>query len=439
MGSQMQMLLKVTLEVVTVLLLASAGFSLYVMLHAWHSEENNGDSTFPIYLGDEKVKFSILIPARHEEDVLGVTLSKIAEITYSDFEVIVIIGHDDDRTLAVARDSEQRFGGIIKVVIDDNWPKSKPKALNTGLRYCTGDFITIFDAEDDVASSILTRINMTVLATNAKIIQAPVQLMNVSSNWFSFRNCLEYYLWFRSRLKWQSGFGVVPLGGNTVFIERNLLLELGGWDSDALTEDCDLGVRAGVVGASVFVGYDSSVATREETPLTLKAFAKQRSRWNQGFFQVLVKGDWMKVNGLGAKAVTFVTLITPLIQVLNSLSFILAIVGVVYARLGENQAIFLFTPLIVLFATAVFEVLIAIELCRDFDINLKVRYLVVLILSLIPYQFILSFSAIYGVGRHVFGRKDWLKTDHTGAHRSLPLGSDTVTIQASVVIEKKER
>ena len=36
---------------------------------------------------------------------------------------------------------------------------------------------------------------------------------------------------------------MVPLGGNTVFITRELLEPAGGWDQECLTEDADIGIR----------------------------------------------------------------------------------------------------------------------------------------------------------------------------------------------------
>ena len=64
----------------------------------------------------------------------------------------------------------------------------------------------------------------------------------------------------------------------------------GGWDGDCLAEDCELGVRLSTRGARVAVAYDPEVVTREETPGSLVSLFKQRTRWNQGFLQVL--GYW---------------------------------------------------------------------------------------------------------------------------------------------------
>ena len=50
-----------------------------------------------------------------------------------------------------------------------------------------------------------------------------VQLINFHSSWYSLRNCLEYFFWFRSRLHLHAQKGFIPLGGNTVFVRTDLL------------------------------------------------------------------------------------------------------------------------------------------------------------------------------------------------------------------------
>ena len=81
--------------------------------------------------------------------------------------------------------------------------------------------------------------------------------MNFHSSWYTLRNCLEYFFWFRSRLHLHAQHGFIPLGGNTVFVRTDLLRDTGGWDGECLAEDCDLGVRLSSVGKKVVVAYDS--------------------------------------------------------------------------------------------------------------------------------------------------------------------------------------
>lgn len=256
--------------------------SLIWMLYAWRTPEAF-ERTHLDRRGTPEpgsISFSILVPARHEDAVLQATLEGICTQSHPRVQVICVVGHDDPGTTEVANRVADRFPKRMLVVVDHSWPKSKPAALNSALPYCTGDVVGVFDAEDEVAPGLLAAIERAFLRDDPDVVQGGVQLMNVSSNWWSARNCLEYYFWFRSRLHFHADRDFIPLGGNTVFLRRDVLQGLGGWDADCLAEDCDLGVRISARGGVVTVAYTPALATREETPDSIPALIRQRTRWN---------------------------------------------------------------------------------------------------------------------------------------------------------------
>src|SRR4030095_7656831 len=110
--------------------------------------------------------------------------------------------------------------------------------------------------------------------------------------------------------------GMIPLGGNTVFIRRNLLTSVGGWDEQCLTEDAEIGLRLSAPGQPIRVIYDAQHVTREETPDTVASFIKQRTRWHQGFLQVLKKGVWRSLPRMSQRILAIYTLSYPLFQAL---------------------------------------------------------------------------------------------------------------------------
>ena len=179
-----------------------------------------------------------------------------------------------------------------------NKPTSKPRGLNHAMQIARGDIVTIFDAEDEPHPDILNIINTTMLNDDVDAIQSGVQLMNHNTKWFCFLNVLEYFFWFKSSLHFFARVGMTPLGGNTVFVRRELMEQLGGWDETGLTEDADLGIRLSLSHARIRIIYDDEFVTREETPHTIEQFIKQRTRWNQGFIQILFKKEWMKLERL---------------------------------------------------------------------------------------------------------------------------------------------
>ena len=117
--------------------------------------------------------------------------------------------------------------------------------------------------------------------------------MNYRSRWFTLRNCLEYRIWFRSRLHGHAEAGFIPLGGNTVFLRRDVLEQVGGWDGDCLAEDCEIGVRLSARGKRIVVRVRRRPHhTRGGARPRSGRSCKQRTRWSLGFMQVLAKGEW---------------------------------------------------------------------------------------------------------------------------------------------------
>ena len=138
------------LAAVSLVLTLVAATTLTWMLHAWRSSESLAATRFASPTRAPRRRFSLIVPARHEQAVLGDTLDSLAALDYPTFEVLAVIGHDDPQTEAVARAAEARHPGRVRVLLDHNVPKNKPKALNTALADCRGDVVGVFDAEDEV-------------------------------------------------------------------------------------------------------------------------------------------------------------------------------------------------------------------------------------------------------------------------------------------------
>ncbi len=405
------------LVLITTLLLGVTGLlSLTWALYAWRHPKGMERTTFVRDGAPAKpLRFSILVPARHEEAVLGHTLDRLAQTEHPDVEIIAIIGHDDPGTEAVARAAVQRHPDLIRVVIDHSVPKSKPKGLNTALAQVTGDVVGVFDAEDDVAPGLLPAIERCFHHDRADVVQGGVQLMNIHSSWWSLQNCLEYFFWFRSRLHFQADQEFIPLGGNTVFVRTDLLQAVGGWDAECLAEDCELGVRLSALGAWVSVAYDPALATREETPGDVKSLVKQRTRWDQGFMQVYRKGLWKNLP-TRQRWLAWFTLMTPVLQAASGVILPLSIGLMLWASTPVWLTLLGFVPLALMLTTLGVQMVGLREFGQMFDVRVRVRDYVVLALGTLPYQWLLAAAAARAAWREARNQRGWEKTAHVGAH-----------------------
>ncbi|HCP73679.1 MAG TPA: glycosyl transferase family 2, partial [Ktedonobacter sp.] len=302
---------------IILLMTVQAIFNIRLRLFIWEEPGRAWSNHAPTIYREPRLSFTILLPARHEEEVYRETIQKVYDLNYPKrlVQIMAICREDDPGTIAEAQAkiSELRDPNVQLVVFNDK-PINKPHGLNLALGVSRGDVVTIFDAEDEPHPDILNIINTTMLNEQVDVVQSGVQLMNHNTKWFCFLNVLEYFFWFKSSLHFFARLGMTPLGGNTVFVRRDLMEQMGGWDETCLTEDADLGIRLSIAHARVRVLYDDEFVTREETPHTIEQFIKQRTRWNQGFIQILFKGEWLKLEKLSQRLMAFYVLILPELQ-----------------------------------------------------------------------------------------------------------------------------
>ncbi|MFN3217161.1 MAG: glycosyltransferase [Acidimicrobiales bacterium] len=395
------------------------------MIDAWWTPENHEMRRSDAVDVDHGRLVSLIVPARHEVDVLESTLEQLAEQAYHNLEVIVVVGHDDPETAKVAQDTAERLGERFEVVVDTSPTKNKPRALNAGLAACTGDIVGVFDAEDHVHPALLQHVVAAFDDASVSVVQGPVQLINHDSTWFTVHNVLEYFFYFGSRLHHHARAGFIPLGGNTVFIRRRIAEAYGGWDAENLTEDCELGVRLSSSGEQVRVIYRPDLATVEEAPITLREFVRQRSRWNQGFIQTYRKGLWRSLP-LRQRLLARLILTMPLIQ---AMTFVLipstVLLGVLHG-FPLVVALATFLPLTILVTTGIVQLIGLREFARAYDRPLTVRTQIGMLLGMIPYGIVLTYAAMRAMLREARGERGWEKTVHVDAHRSPRLQEATV-------------
>src|SRR5229473_3084374 len=301
---------------------AQALFNIRLRLFIWEKPEHAWLNHAPTVYREPRLSFTILLPARHEERVYRETIENVYHLHYPKalLQIIAICRADDPGTIAEARATIDALG-------DPNVQ------------------LLIFNAEDEPHPDILNIINTAILTDDVDVVQSGVQLMNHNTKWFCFLNVLEYFFWYKSSMHFFARIGMIPLGGNTVFVRRDLLEHLGGWDERCLTEDADLGMRLSLAHARIRILYDDEYVTREETPLTIEQFVRQRTRWNQGFIQILFKWEWLKLPKLSQRLLAFYVLILPEVQALFAILVPVSLVMFFLVKLPLWLAILTFLPL----------------------------------------------------------------------------------------------
>ncbi|MEM0907831.1 MAG: glycosyltransferase [Pseudomonadota bacterium] len=230
--------------------------------------------------------YTILIPLYREDEGVGDLVRALRRLDYphDKLDIQFLVEADDPGTRdAVVRETGELYCRVL--MIPPGTPRTKPRALNAGLRQARGTLLTIFDAEDRPDPHQLRIAAETFEAAEPDLgaVQARLAIDHVCDNWLTKMFAIEYACQFDWLLPMVTGHGhIVLLGGTSNHFRTDALVEIGGWDPFNVTEDADLAIRLRRRGYKLAM-IDSD--TSEEAPVTVDAWVKQRSRWFKGYLQ----------------------------------------------------------------------------------------------------------------------------------------------------------
>jgi cellulose synthase/poly-beta-1,6-N-acetylglucosamine synthase-like glycosyltransferase len=245
--------------------------------HRWRVD----DSRLPIY--------TVAVPLYREEAVLHQMLAALTALDYPAAKLdirLLIEAEDTGMHAALAHIALPPH--VSATVVPPGPPRTKPRALNLALLEARGALFTIFDAEDipDPQQLRMAAARFLRAPGDLACLQARLVIDHANEGWLPALFALEYAGLFEvlNPGLLRSGLPIM-LGGTSNHFRTSALRAIGGWDAWNVTEDADLGLR--LVRAGYRMG-DLPSDTREEAPLTLPAWLKQRSRWIKGYMQTLV-------------------------------------------------------------------------------------------------------------------------------------------------------
>lgn len=251
----------------------------------WASQPKQSVPQTPTDPPPKLPKISVMIPLFKETEIANALIRRLGRLTYPRalLDVVLVLEAKDHETKeTLSRSALPDWMRVIEVPEGDDLT-TKPRALNFALDFCKGDIIGIWDAEDAPAPDQLEKVARRFASEPKSVacLQGILDYYNPRTNWLSRCFTLEYSVWFRVIIRGMSRLGAaVPLGGTTLFLRREAIERVGGWDAHNVTEDADLGVRL------YRYGYRTeliSTVTQEEANCRFRPWVKQRSRWLKGY------------------------------------------------------------------------------------------------------------------------------------------------------------
>lgn len=227
---------------------------------------------------------SLLIALYREADIAPRLIQRLDLLDYprDRLELLLVI-EDDDTSTRTALAAANLPAWMRTIIAPAGTIRTKPRALNLALDFARGDIVGVYDAEDAPAHDQLRKVAAAFAAAPPDVacVQAMLDYYNPRKNWLSRCFTLEYALWFRLVLPGIERLRMpLPLGGTSLFLKRETLRALGGWDAHNVTEDADLGIRLARHGYRTRM---INSVTHEEANCRALPWVRQRSRWIKGY------------------------------------------------------------------------------------------------------------------------------------------------------------
>jgi glycosyltransferase XagB len=233
-------------------------------------------------------RYSVVLALYKEAEVIPSLLKALEAIDYpkNKLDVKLVLEADDGATFHAIREVKTSLKLDI-IIAPSKGPRTKPKALMLALPYATGEFLVVYDAEDQPHPLQLREAAGVFAAGSSRlaVLQAPLVIRNASETLLTRFFSADYASLFDVILPALTHYHLpLPLGGTSNHFRVSHLRKTGGWDPYNVTEDADLGLRLARFGFEAGV---LTCGTTEEAPETFDIWLKQRTRWFKGWLQTL--------------------------------------------------------------------------------------------------------------------------------------------------------
>ncbi len=296
-------------------------------IHLRHYMEERSLNSLPHgYTGFEP-QITLLVPAFNEEATIATTVRSLLQLSYSEFEIVVINDGSKDKTLDVlikefglipfpeAYDARLATKPIrtvyhapaqpnLRVVDKDNGGKAD--SLNAGINISLYPLFCCIDAD-----SILQRDSLRLaaqpflddphtiacggtvrVANGCEVKNGFLTKVGLPTNILALFQIVEYLRAFLfGRLGWSPMNAMLIISGAFGLFHKDTVIEIGGYRHDTIGEDMELVVRLHrhmrLAGKPYRITFAPDPICWTEAPEDLTTLKNQRIRWQRGLCESL--------------------------------------------------------------------------------------------------------------------------------------------------------
>lgn len=288
----------------------------------------NVDEGVSLYTGFE-LPITLLVPAYNEEATIADSIHSLLQLSYPEFEIVVINDGATDATLDVLikEFSLQAIPEAYRIQIPtqpiktiyrstryhnlrvvDKHNGGKADALNAGINCARYPLFCGMDADTILPRDSLFRIVRPFLEDQRTVaVGGIVRIVNgcevregnlvrtaLPKNWLALFQIIEYLRAFLfGRMGWESINGILIISGAFGLFHKESVISVGGYRHKSIGEDMELVVRMHRVFSAqqrpYRIHFIPDPICWTEAPEDLKTLKNQRTRWQRGLAESL----WM--------------------------------------------------------------------------------------------------------------------------------------------------
>ncbi|MBX0311775.1 MAG: glycosyltransferase family 2 protein [Sulfurihydrogenibium sp.] len=258
---------------------------------------------------------SVLVPMHNEEKVASYILDFLIASDYprEKLEIIPINDHSTDKTKEILEEYAQKYPFIRPLHRYGDLPRGKQNGLNDVLKIAKGEVIIVYDADYLPPKGQIRTLAIAFKDPRIGAVMGRVVPVNAEKNLLTRLLDIERSGGYQVDQQARYNLNLIPQYGGTVGgFRKDLVMELGGFDTRILAEDTELTYKIYLNGYKV--AYANNAECYEESPEDWNVRARQLRRWSRGHNQVMFKyfiptilsknlNFWQKIDGLSLLAV----------------------------------------------------------------------------------------------------------------------------------------
>ena len=275
------------------------------------------------------IPISVVVPAYNESASIITSVRAMLQLEYPDFELVIVNDGSTDDTLDRLVDAfgmrpfPEAYRARVECahvnriyrsmrhsnlrVVDKENGGSKADAANAGINACRYPLICVVDADSVLQPDALRRVVRPFLedpatvavggtvriANGCKVRQGFLEKVGLPTNFLALVQVVEYLRAFLfGRMGWSPINALLIISGAFGVFHKESLIEVGGYNPDAVGEDMELILRMHrhmkAKGQPYKITFIPDPVCWTDAPESLQDLKGQRVRWQHGLGQALM-------------------------------------------------------------------------------------------------------------------------------------------------------